>query len=183
MSEAFSAIMIVAACVFARVIRGITDASTTRSPSTPKTRSSASTTDPIAHVDVGWYTVWLARSTQATMSFSESESGTLSGSRWIVRSAGCEAISSAMRTPATTLARSSSVVRKLQSTVGFESGIGVRRPTFPREVGLMTTGPNAKPLSGGGVRPSSKNGAAAKWNSTSGASRPDRVRKKPPASG
>ncbi len=34
-SEAFSAIMIVAAFVFARVIVGITDASTTRSPSTP----------------------------------------------------------------------------------------------------------------------------------------------------
>ncbi len=35
MSDAFSAIMIVAAFVFARVIVGITDASTTRSPSTP----------------------------------------------------------------------------------------------------------------------------------------------------
>ena len=34
-SAAFSAIMIVAACVFARVIVGITEASTTRSPSTP----------------------------------------------------------------------------------------------------------------------------------------------------
>ena len=45
-----------------------------------------------------------------------------------------------MRTPATTLARSSSVVRKLQSTVGFESGIGVRRPTLPREVGFVIVG-------------------------------------------
>ena len=34
-SAAFSAIIIVVACVFARVIVGITDASTTRSPSTP----------------------------------------------------------------------------------------------------------------------------------------------------
>ena len=77
------------------------------------------------------------------MSSSESEAGTLSGSRSIALSAGCEAISSAIRTPASMLARSSSVVRKLQSTVGFESGIGVRRPTLPRDVGLMITGPNA----------------------------------------
>src|SRR5439155_19834601 len=46
-SAAFSAIMIVAAFVFARVIVGITDASTTRSPSTPNTRNSESTTAPI----------------------------------------------------------------------------------------------------------------------------------------
>src|SRR6185312_13809489 len=77
-SAAFSAIMIVAAFVFARVIVGITDASTTRRPSTPKTRSSGSTTAPIAHVDVGWYTVWLARTAQSRMSASESESGALS---------------------------------------------------------------------------------------------------------
>ena len=64
-------------------------------------------------------------------------------------------------------------------TVGFDSGMGVRRPTLPRDVGLMTTGPNAKPLSGGGVRPWSKNVAAAKWNSTSGAGRPERVVKNP----
>ena len=81
------------------------------------------------------------------------------------------------------LARSSSVVRKLQTTVGFDSGIGVRRPTLPRDVGLMITGPKANPLSGGGERPWSKNGAAAKWNSTSGAGRSERVLKKPPASG
>ena len=77
------------------------------------------------------------------MSFSESEAGTLSGSRASASSGGWPAISSAIRTPASTLARSSSVVRKLQSTVGFESAIGVRRPTLPREVGLMITGPNA----------------------------------------
>src|SRR5581483_5771091 len=53
-SAAFSAIMIVAAFVLARVIVGITDASTTRSPSVPYTRSSGSTTEPIAHVEVGW---------------------------------------------------------------------------------------------------------------------------------
>ena len=117
------------------------------------------------------------------MSFSESEAGTLSGSRMSAWSAGREAMSSAILTPSSTLARSSGVVRKLHLTVGFDSGMGVRRPTLPRDVGLMTTGPNAKPLSGGGVRPWSKNGAAAKWNSTSGAGRPERVVKNPPASG
>lgn len=41
------------------------------------------------------------------------------------------------------LSRSSSVVRKLQSTFGFESGIGVRSVTVPREVGFTITGPKA----------------------------------------
>ena len=41
------------------------------------------------------------------------------------------------------LARSSSVVRKLQSTRGFESAIGVRSITLPRDVGLTITGPKA----------------------------------------
>ena len=49
--------MIVEAFVLPRVIRGITDASTTRRPSIPYTRSSLSTTDPIAQVEVGWYTL------------------------------------------------------------------------------------------------------------------------------
>ncbi len=117
------------------------------------------------------------------MSASEAEAGALSGSRSIALSAGWAAISSAIRTPASMLARSSSVVRKLQSTRGFESVIGVRSITLPRDVGFTITGPKAYPLSGGGVSPSSKNGAAAKWNSTSCASSSGRVRKKPPASG
>ena len=45
--------MIVAALVLALVTVGITDASTTRRPSTPYTHSCGSTTDPIAHVEVG----------------------------------------------------------------------------------------------------------------------------------
>ena len=45
--------MIVGALVLARVMRGITEASATRSPFTPYTRSSGSTTAPIAQVDVG----------------------------------------------------------------------------------------------------------------------------------
>ena len=49
-----SAIAAVVRFVFARGIVGMTEASTTRRPSTPRTRHSESTTSPIAHVPAGW---------------------------------------------------------------------------------------------------------------------------------
>ena len=89
------------------------------------------------------------------MSASESESGTLKGARSTPLSAGCAAISSAIRVPAAKLALSSSVVRKLQRTHGFDSAIGVRSVTFPRATGFTRTGPKTYPWSCGAVSPSS----------------------------
>ena len=49
-----SAIAAVVRFVFARGIVGMTDASATSKPSMPRTRQSASTTWPMAHVPAGW---------------------------------------------------------------------------------------------------------------------------------
>src|SRR6266540_945963 len=62
-SAAFSPIMTEGALVLPRVMRGITDASATRRPEIPRTRSSGSTTDwslaPMAQVPTGWKRVWV----------------------------------------------------------------------------------------------------------------------------
>ena len=52
-SAAFSASMMVGALMLPRTMTGITEASTTRKPSTPSTRSWLSTTDPMAQVPTG----------------------------------------------------------------------------------------------------------------------------------
>ena len=74
-------------------------------------------------------------------SSSDDDSGTLNGARSTAFKGSCAAISSASRIPASMLARSSSVVRKLHRIRGFESGSGARSITRPRLVGLITTGP------------------------------------------
>ena len=59
------------------MIVGITEASATRSPSTPNTRSWGSTTLPIAHVPAAWKSVCVERLMKSMMSASEREAGAL----------------------------------------------------------------------------------------------------------
>ena len=67
-SAAFSAIMTVGAWVLPRMIVGITEASATRSPSTPTTLRSLPTTLPIAQVPTGWPALISEARSQASIS-------------------------------------------------------------------------------------------------------------------
>ena len=70
MSEAFSAIMITQALICAETMSGIAEASTTRKPSTPRTRISGSSTAagvvPIWQVPAGWCAVIKVLRSQAS---------------------------------------------------------------------------------------------------------------------
>ena len=63
MSAAFCAIMMVGALVLPDTISGMIEASTTRNPSSPRTRNrgstAASASTPVLQVLVGWQIVWL----------------------------------------------------------------------------------------------------------------------------
>ena len=65
---------------------------------------------------------------------------------------------------------------------GLAPGSAERSRTSPRPSGLSTHAPADHACSVGGINPSSANITGAMWNWMSGASRPSRVRQKPPAS-
>ena len=137
--------MIVAALVLPRVIVGITEASATRRPSTPCTRSCGSTTGP-DRAGRGRVVDGLAGAARpghdVLVGVGGRHAERLADHRRERRLA--RRSRARCRVPASMLARSSSVVRKLHSTTGLESGRGVRRRTKPRLVGLMITGPKRR---------------------------------------
>lgn len=55
---------------------GMTEVSATRIASRPSTPNCGSTTEPIAHVLVGWYSVWHSRLMNSQISASLSDAGT-----------------------------------------------------------------------------------------------------------
>ena len=115
-SAARSAIMTVGAWVWPRMIRGITEASTTRNPSRPRTRSSQSTTAasslPMRQVPTGWNAVWAcSRMNVASVASSTLPGQGAMGAPMYGRSAAVSHSRSAMRRPATRPRRSDSAVR------------------------------------------------------------------------
>ncbi len=101
--------MIVGALVLPRLMRGMTEASATRRPSTPRTFSSGSTTAsscvPIAQVPTGWYSVWVQRLMNSCSDASSSP--WCSRAPVMIEASGpWREMSMAWRTPASTAARS-----------------------------------------------------------------------------
>jgi hypothetical protein len=137
-SAARSAIIIVGAFVLPRTSVGITEASTTRRPSMPRTRSRESTTAcwsvPIRQEDTGWYsdsrvfrTVARRASRPCTVPPGDHSSASTEAS------GPADAISRAFSTPDTRASRSRSSVRYPASIAGAHDGSAERSRTEPRE--------------------------------------------------
>lgn len=138
-----SAIITVVRCVLARGISGITEASTTRSPSIPITRQFGSTTDqgslvaPIRHVPQACqnspYSAIRHRSSWASVAKSSGPRPlmpTCTASVIALR-AGCRVKANSRRTPSRSRIRSRSSESMRKSISGATSGSAVVRNSLP----------------------------------------------------
>ena len=150
-SAAFSPMTIDTAWVCPRMMSGITDASATRRPCTPRTRNSSSTTEaasvPIRAVPTGWYSVCAAVSSAVPSRSSRlivsPPSGATNRGPVVDCSAGACRMSSQMPRPAISRARSvpPASVRYRGSMIAFSSGSAEARVIVPVLSGFSRIAP------------------------------------------
>ena len=178
-SEAISAIMRTQALICPETIVGITEASTTRRRSMPKTRSLLSTTAPIAQVPQGWFAVTAVLRNHCSMSSSDViDDGPfnlpLNGA-----SAAREAMSRPILAPCTSVCTSCGCSRNLLKIRGWSKGSDDPSKTSPRLLGWSSVGLIDSASSKAGRMRGNQICAspltAQNMNSMSGTSRPDRV--------
>lgn len=187
--DARSAIIITGALVLTETSRGMIDASATRKPCTPRTRSSLSTTailsvaGPIRAVPAGWSTDLAVRRTKSRKASSSSNFPGAGRTKPVVicRSAGASKVRIASFVPRRSSSRSSGSERLPASNSAASLKSGERSLTEPRERGRRQHGLMDRPWASTGGRSTQPARNGRTWNCRSGTP-PSETSTKPPLS-